>query len=97
MHFGEIIGVFYRRHGIDGASVQIKELRALQLTIIAVTPERAERSARIKAEHGIPYVDSLAVELTRDTPNSVLITADFDMKPAESFIAIEFLPTKHKQ
>ena len=37
MHFGEIIGVFYRRHGLDNSEREIAELRALQLTVIPVT------------------------------------------------------------
>ncbi len=96
MHFGEIIGVFYRRHGLNSSAFEIAELRALQLTVGSVTAERAERGARIKAEHSIPYVDSLAVELASDMPNSVLITADFDMKPAERLVKIEFLLNKQK-
>lgn len=97
MHWGEVIGIFYKRHGIHEAESRIARLRALELTVAPVTGERAERGAKIKLQHRIPYVDALAVELAANTPECVLVTADFDMKPAESFLAIEFLPTKNKQ
>jgi hypothetical protein len=64
---------------------------------MTITGDRAQRSACIKAQHKIPYVDSFVIELAFDSPNHVVITADFDLKPAESFTSIEFLPTKQTQ
>jgi hypothetical protein len=38
----------------------------------------------------------VGIELASDTPDHRLIAADFDFKPAEQDIAIEFLPPKPK-
>ena len=51
------------------------------------------RSALTHVTLKIPYVDSFAVELASQ-PNHILVTADFDFKPAANIISIEFLPTK---
>ncbi|WP_263384226.1 PIN domain-containing protein [Granulicella arctica] len=61
IHFGEVIGIFYRRHGLTGAQFWMEQFRALVLTVISVDAERAARGVAIKAEYGIPYVDALAV------------------------------------
>jgi hypothetical protein len=45
-------------------------------------------------EHGIPYADAFGVELAGDSTEHILVTADFDAKPAADRIRIEFLPPK---
>jgi hypothetical protein len=50
------------------------------------------RAALIRVDTGIPYVDSFGVELAGRGLNRVLMTADFDFKPAIRDVAIEFLP-----
>jgi predicted nucleic acid-binding protein len=94
IHWGEIVGIFYKRHGLPGATQNIAALESLGLAVIPVTAERAKKSARIKAEWKIPYADAFAVELATVSPDCILVTADFDFKPAEFQISIEFLPTK---
>ena len=37
---------------------------------------------------------AFAVELAGDSENHILVTADFDMKPARPDVTIEFLPNK---
>jgi len=97
LHWGEVIGVFYKRRGQPGADRISARLQALQIEPIAASPDRAARSAVIKATRKIPYVDSFAVGLAGDSSRHRLITADFDFKPAEHDISIEFLPTKPKK
>jgi hypothetical protein len=55
---------------------------------------RAAGAAILKVEHGIPYADAFGVELTCDSAEHILVTADFDAKPAARRIKIEFLPPK---
>jgi hypothetical protein len=59
-----------------------------------VNDERAVRASLIKLKKNIPYVDSFGVELASALPDSVLVTADFDLKSAQREIKIEFLPVK---
>ncbi len=94
VHWGEVTGTLYKRHGVNSTHQIFAKLRALNLLIVPVQGDTAEAAARIKTRYKIPYVDSFAVELTASSPNRILITADFDMKPAEHLIQIEFLPTK---
>jgi predicted nucleic acid-binding protein len=94
VHWGEIVGIALKRYGAEQASKFSIRLRSLALEIIPVTEQRAARAAAIRLRYNIPYVDSFGVELASDTPDHRLITADFDFKPAEHDISIEFLPPK---
>jgi hypothetical protein len=68
----------------------------LQIEPVSATAERATRSAIIKVSRSIPYADAFGAELASDSTRHILITADFDFRPAEDDIAIEFLPPKPK-
>lgn len=71
----------------------MSRLASFGLGVVAADGERAVRAAMIKVRSGIPYVDSFGVELA-DGENRVLVTADFDFKPASRDVTIEFLPAK---
>ncbi len=96
IHWGEFVGVILKRHGHSAVQVAIERLNAVPVRVIPATAERAARAAAIKFRYVIPYADAFGVELAGDTPDHVLVTADFDVKPAQGAIAIEFLPTKPK-
>jgi len=49
-----------------------------------------------QAETQISYADAFGVELASDSPDHILVTADYGVKPAEQDIRIEFLPIKPK-
>ena len=53
-------------------------------------PERAP----IKLNRKIPYVDAFGVELAAESSDRILVTADFDLKPAIKDVKVEFLPRK---
>jgi glycosyltransferase involved in cell wall biosynthesis len=72
----------------------LSQLAAFGLPVVAADGDSAVRAALIKLETGIPYVDSFGVELARRESNRVLVTADFDFKPASRDVTIEFLPAK---
>ena len=94
IQWGEIASVLLKRHGPSATENALIDLRALDFDLVPATPQRAERAASIKVRMNIPYADAFAVELASDSPNHVLITADFDFKSAEQDIRIEFLPAK---
>jgi PIN domain nuclease of toxin-antitoxin system len=96
VNWGEITTALLRRHGPSGVDAAQIGLVDLQIDIISATASRAEHSARIKFNYKIPYADAFCVELAFGSPDHVLVTADFDMKPAANDISIEFLPPKPK-
>ena len=69
-------------------------LEAFGFEIAPVNPERAVRASLIKLKRKIPYVDAFGVELAAESSDRILVTADFDLKPAIKDVKIEFLPAK---
>lgn len=94
IHWGEVAGIVYKRHGADMMEKVMSRLDAFGLESAAVTRERAVGAAIIKIQTRIPYAGALGVELASDSGEHVLVTADFDAKPAEDRVRIEFLPVK---
>lgn len=94
IHWGEIAGVIYKRHGAETAEKVMLRLDEFALESAPVTRERAVNAAVLKARTGIPYADALGVELASDSAEHILVTADFDAKPAANLVQIEFLPVK---
>ncbi len=96
VHWGEVAGIVRKRHGEAGMDAALSRLSAFGLEVVPVTAERAVHSAVIKHERKIPYADAFGVDLAGDLPEHVLLTADFDVKPAKQDVRIEFLPLKSK-
>jgi predicted nucleic acid-binding protein len=94
IQWGEVASVLVRRHGPSATEDALNDLRSLDFNLIPATAERAQRAAFIKQRTNLPYADAFAVELASDSPNHVLLTADFDFKLAKREIKIEFLPQK---
>ena len=94
VHWGEVATKLFQRKGGQRFGVIFSELESLGFDIVAATAARAVNSGLIKARAKIPYADAFGVDLASDSPNHVLLTADFDVKPAEHDITIEFLPKK---
>jgi predicted nucleic acid-binding protein len=94
VHWGEIASVTWKRHGIETVEKVFFRLFAFGFEVIPATAERAVQSGLIKAQKKIPYADAFGVELASDSPDHVLLTADFDVEPAKHDINIEFLPAK---
>jgi len=93
-HWGEIAGITYKLYGRREMESVLSRLGAFGLEVVAADGDSAVRAALIKVDTGIPYVDSFAVELASRGSDRVLVTADFDFKPASHDVTIEFLPTK---
>ncbi len=94
VHWGEIAGVTCKVRGRSAMNLALARLDAFGFEIVAATAERALRASLIKLKRMIPYVDAFGVELAADSPDHVLVTTDFDLKPANKDVKIEFLSTK---
>jgi predicted nucleic acid-binding protein len=94
VHWGEIAGVTCKVHGRSIMERVLARLEAFGLEIVPVNPERAVRASLIKLKRRIPYVDAFGVELAAESSDRILVTADFDLKPAIKDVKIEFLPAK---
>jgi len=96
VHYGEVVGISYRRGGQLRAGRIAARLASLKIEVHSADATRAARSAIVHVTRKMPYADCFAAELTADLPSARLLTADFDFKPVEHEISIEFLPTKTK-
>ncbi len=94
VHWGEIAGVTCKVRGRSAMDLALARLEAFGFEIVPASAERAVRASLIKLKRAIPYVDAFGVELAAESPDRILVTADFDLKPASKDINIEFLPTK---
>jgi hypothetical protein len=56
-----------------------------------VAGHKPRSSSRDGVRRKIPYADAFEVELASDSADHVLLTADFDVKPAACDVKIEFL------
>jgi predicted nucleic acid-binding protein len=52
------------------------------------------RAAEIKEDRKLAYADAFAIELAMDSPDHLLVTADYDFKEVADLARIEFLPVK---
>jgi predicted nucleic acid-binding protein len=94
LHWGEIAGIICKTRGRAAMDLAISHLSAFGFQVIPADRDRAVRAAMIKLRRKIPYVDAFGVELAADSRERVLVTADFDFKPASRDVTIEFLPAK---
>jgi PIN domain nuclease of toxin-antitoxin system len=94
IQWGEIAGRLRKKVGPARQSNILTELLPSEAEIVPVTGERAVRTAEIRSDRGISYADAFAIELALDSPEHVLVTADYGFKPVEDLIRIEFLPAK---
>ncbi len=94
IHWGEVAGKVFQRYGSQTLDAVLSRLLSFGFEIVPVTADRAVKSAIIKVEKKIPYADAFGVDLAGDSPEHVFVTADFDVKPAEQDVRIEFLPRK---
>ena len=94
VNWGELAAKLRRDHSQAVQEATMAALLSLRIEVVPATADRAVKSGAIKARLKIPYADAFGVELAYDSPNHTLITADFDAKPAESEVRIEFLPAK---
>jgi predicted nucleic acid-binding protein len=93
VHWGEVAGHAYRTRGRGAVDMALQRLTGIGMEVLPVTGEQAVAAALIRADYKVPYVDAFGAVLASN-PNHVFVTADFDLKPAERSVKIEFLPVK---
>jgi len=96
VHWAEVVGHFLKHFDQSKAPLMIKEVEFLSIEIIPVTMQRASQAAHLRRRYKLPFADSFGLELAYNVSDYILITADFDVKPAAQDISIEFLPAKPK-
>jgi len=99
LHWGEVAGITCKFHGRSAMDLALAQLESFGFEIVPASAERAVRASLIKLsliklKRRIPYVDAFGVELAAGSPDHVLVTADYDLKPASKDLKIEFLPAK---
>lgn len=94
VQWGEVAANLRKRAGEKEESKIMSGLLPSEAEVIPATGERAVRAAALRVDRKIPYADAFAVELALDSPDRVLVTADYDFKTVEDLVAIEFLPQK---
>jgi predicted nucleic acid-binding protein len=94
LHWGEVAGVTCKVRGRQAVDVVLSRLLSFGFEIVDATGDRTVRAALIKVHRKLAYADAFGVELAAGWPDSVLVTADYDLKTAARDVRIEFLPRK---
>ena len=94
IQWGEIAGNLRKRFGASEEIHILSSLLPSEAKIIPATGDRAVRAAALKVENSLPYADAFALDLAMDSPDHVLITADYEFKSVTNLAQIEFLPAK---
>ena len=92
VQWGEIAGKLRKRFGAADEKRILSNLLPSEARIVPASADRAVRAAELKVDRNIAYADSFALELAMDSPDHVLVTADYGFKPVEDLAEIEFLP-----
>ena len=94
VQWGEVAGKVYKRAGRGPQKRVLEGLLRLGLRIVPATAERAEHAGEIRADRKLAYADAFAIDLAMDSPDHVLVTADYGFKDVADLARIEFLPAK---
>jgi predicted nucleic acid-binding protein len=94
VQWGEVAAIQRKRFGEKEEKLILQRLMRTDLLIVPATAERAVHAAELRVDRKLPYADAFAIELAMDSPDHVLVTADFDFKAVADLAHIEFLPAK---
>ena len=94
VQWGEIAGKLRKHFGPADQNRILSSFLPSEASIVPASAERAVRAAGLKVDRNIAYADSFALELAMESPDHVLVTADYGFKPVEDLAKIEFLPAK---
>ena len=92
VQWGEVAGNFRKRFGVARGEALLGTLLPSEVEIVPATAERAVRAAALKVDRNLAYADGFAVDLAMDSPDHVLVTADYGFKAVDGLVRIEFLP-----
>jgi PIN domain nuclease of toxin-antitoxin system len=93
IQWGEIAGKLRKRFGAPNEIRLLATLLPSEARIVSASPERAIHAAAIKVDRNIAYADGFAIDLAMDSPEHILVTADYGFKSVSDLARIEFLPT----
>ena len=94
VQWGEVAGSIRKRLGADEEMSVLSDVLPSEAEIIPATGERAVRAAAFRVDRKIAYADAFALDLAVESPDQVLVTADYGFKVVEDLAQIEFLPLK---
>ena len=94
VQWGEIAGNLRKRLGAAHEERILSSILPSEVRIVPVNGERAVHAAELRVDHKLAYADCFALELATDSPDHVLVTADFEFKSVDRVARIEFLPAK---
>jgi predicted nucleic acid-binding protein len=94
VQWGEVAGNMRKRVGAVEEERILNSLLPSEAEIVPATGDRAVRAAALKVDRKIAYADAFALELAMDSPDHVLVTADYGFKTLVDLAKIEFLPGK---
>jgi len=92
LQWGEIAGKLRKRFGESDEIRLLGSLLPSEATVVSATADRAIHAAALKVDRNIAYADAFAVDLAMDSPDHVLVTADYGFKNVDDLARIEFLP-----
>jgi predicted nucleic acid-binding protein len=94
IQWGEVAGRLRIRLGPVEQARILDSILPSEAAIVSADGERAVRAANLRADHKIAHADAFALELAMESPDRVLVTADFGFKPFAKLARVEFLPAK---
>jgi predicted nucleic acid-binding protein len=94
VQWGEIAGNLRKRLGAAHEERILSSILPSEVRIVPGNGERAVHAAELRVDHKLAYADCFALELATDSPDHVLVTADFEFKSVDRVARIEFLPAK---
>lgn len=94
VQWGEVAANYRKRFGQAKETYIMSTILPSEATIVPATAERTVRAAGFRVDRKISYADGFALDLATDSPEHVLVTADYDFKTVEDLARIEFLPAK---
>jgi len=94
LQWGEVAGELRKRLGAAGGRRPLESLMPFELNVVPASAERAVHAAELRVDRKIPYADAFGLDLAMDSPEHILVTADYDFKAVADLARIEFLPLK---
>jgi PIN domain nuclease of toxin-antitoxin system len=94
VQWGEVAGKLRKRFGASDEIRILSNLLPSEAIIVPANADRAVRAAALKVDRNIGYADAFALDLAMDSPQNVLLTADYGFKSVDGLAKIEFLPAK---
>lgn len=94
VQWGEIAGRLRVRLGASEQTRFMGSFLPSEVLIVPASGDRAVRAAELKVDRKIAYADAFALDLAMDSPDRILVTADYGFKDVADLARIEFLPAK---